>query len=78
MPWMPVRVGPVRRQLDLDDRVVELAQAAKLSPTGASAGRSMMPSCSSESCNSRSEHIMPWLSTPRILPTPSVTSMPGT
>ncbi|MEL7113958.1 MAG: hypothetical protein AAGK93_13630, partial [Pseudomonadota bacterium] len=30
---------------------------------------SMIPSCSSESSISRSEHIIPWLSTPRILPT---------
>ena len=52
-------VGAVRRQVDLDHRVVELCVGREAAPTGASAGRSMMPSCSSESCSSRSEHIMP-------------------
>jgi hypothetical protein len=51
--------------------------STKRAPTGASGGSSTMPSCSSESCISRSESIMPWLSTPRILPTLSVRSMPG-
>src|SRR5262245_35358531 len=37
----------------------------------------MMPSWSSESCSSNSETSMPRLSTPRILPTPSVMSLPG-
>src|SRR5262249_18943855 len=37
----------------------------------------MMPSWSSESCSSNSDTSMPRLSTPRILPTPSVMSLPG-
>jgi len=53
------------------------SQSAKLSPT-APEGSSMMPSCSSDSFSSRSEAIMPWLSTPRIRPTSIVVSMPGT
>ena len=52
-------------------------QSAKDWPTSPD-GSSMMPVCSSESSSSRSEAIMPWDSTPRILPTLSVTSMPGT
>ena len=53
------------------------SQCTKVSPTSPE-GSSMMPLCSSDSSSSRSEAIMPWLSTPRILPTPSVTSSPGT
>src|SRR6516165_6999930 len=37
----------------------------------------MMPSWSSEICNSNSDTSMPWLSTPRILPMPSVMFLPG-
>src|SRR6185369_11632179 len=37
-------------------------------PTGASSSRTSRPSWSSESLSSRAEHIMPRLSTPRILP----------
>src|SRR5882724_6173035 len=37
----------------------------------------MMPSWSSESCNSAAEHSMPRLSTPRMVPTPSVMFLPG-
>src|SRR6266571_6653242 len=37
----------------------------------------MMPSWSSEICNSNSDTSMPRLSTPRILPTPSVMFLPG-
>ena len=39
---------------------------------------SIIPSCSSDSSISLSEHIIPWLSIPRILPTPIVVSIPGT
>src|SRR5215813_1769397 len=44
---------------------------------GASAGSSMMPSWSSEICSSAAEHSMPRLSTPRMVPTPSVMFLPG-
>ena len=44
---------------------------------GASAGSSMMPSWSSEICSSAAEHSMPRLSTPLIVPTPSVMFLPG-
>src|ERR1035437_9240974 len=37
----------------------------------------MMPSWSSESCSSASEHSMPRLSTPRMVPMPSVMFLPG-
>ena len=40
--------------------------SAKLVPTGASSGSSIIPSCSSPSSSSRTEHIMPFDSTPRI------------
>ena len=78
MPWTLVASGRFGVRLISISGSSRWAYVAKLSPTGASAGRSMMPVCSSESCNSRSEHIMPWLSTPLILPTDKVTSMPGT
>ena len=38
-------------------------------PSGASSGSSSRPPWSSASCSSRAEHSMPWLSTPRSLPT---------
>ena len=47
-------------------------------PKGASAGRSMMPSWSSDSSNSRSEHSIPFDSTPRITPGFRSTPVPGT
>ena len=37
----------------------------------------MMPSWSSEICSSAAEHSMPRLSTPRMVPTPSVMFLPG-
>src|SRR3954471_6074424 len=37
----------------------------------------MMPSWSSESCSSAAEHSMPRLSTPRMVPIPSVMFLPG-
>ena len=46
-------------------------------PTGASAGRSMMPSCSSESSSSRSESSMPFEASPRIVPAFSSMPVPG-
>src|SRR5215470_14097490 len=46
-------------------------------PTGASAGSSMMPSWSSEIISSASDTSMPRLSTPRMVPTPSVMFLPG-
>src|SRR6266545_1536885 len=44
---------------------------------GASAGSSIMPSWSSEICSSAAEHSMPRLSTPLMVPTPSVMFLPG-
>ena len=49
----------------------------KESPT-APEGISIIPSCSSLKPISRSEHIIPELSTPRICPIPIVVSIPGT
>ena len=53
------------------------SQSVNRAPTSPD-GSSIMPSCSSESSISRSEHIMPKLSMPRIFPTPMVVSIPGT
>ncbi len=53
------------------------SQSAKLSPTSPD-GSSMIPSCSSDSSISRSEAIIPKLSTPLILDAPMVVSIPGT
>src|SRR5262245_6635609 len=53
------------------------AHCAKFAPTGAASVSSMMPSWSSEICNSNSDTSMPRLSTPRILPMPSVMFLPG-
>ena len=53
------------------------SQSVNRSPTSPE-GSSMMPSCSSDRPSSRSDAIIPKLSTPRMRPTPMVVSMPGT
>ena len=53
-----------------------LSQSKNRSPTCPDES-SIMPSCSSLMPISRSEHIIPALSTPRIFPTPIVESIPG-
>ena len=45
-------------------------------PTGASAGNSKIPSWSSPKPSSRPEHNIPWLSTPRSLPTLIMNGLP--
>src|SRR3954468_10777444 len=46
-------------------------------PRGASAASSSRPPWSSESCSSRAEHNMPWLSTPRNLPSLIANGLPS-
>ena len=46
-------------------------------PTGASADSSSRPPWSSLSCSSRAEHSMPWLSTPRSLPSLITNGLPS-
>ena len=53
------------------------SQSANGAPTGASSGRSMMPSCSSDRPISRSEHSMPFDSWPRITPFFRSSPVPG-
>ena len=72
-------VGPVRRDGDLDHRIVEAERlGGGAADLGVRRASSMMPVCSSESSSSRSESIMPFDSTPRILALVSVMSVPGT
>ena len=59
------------------DGLLSANQSMNLSPT-CPEDSSIIPSCSSLNCISRSEHIIPKLSTPRIFPTPIVVSIPGT
>ena len=52
-------VWPVRRDGDLDHRIVEAERPAAGLPILASAASSMMPVCSSDSSSSRSDSSMP-------------------
>jgi hypothetical protein len=71
-------VRQVGRELEREERVVELAGGARMSaPTGASAASSSRPPWSSASFSSRAEHSMPRLSTPRSLPTPILKGLPS-
>ena len=67
------------REMQLSDEHDGIIDLAADAPVGASfAAKSIMPSCSSDSCISRSEHSMPFDSSPRISPVFSVRSIPGT
>ena len=77
-PLTPVQSGRFGVRLMSITASSRPAYLAKLWPTGASAGRSMMPSWSSEISSSASDTSMPRLSTPRMVPTCSVIFFPGT
>jgi hypothetical protein len=74
-PRQSWRLGVIETSITASSRPSTLAKGA---PTGASAGRSMMPSCSSERPISRAEHSMPLEAWPRMLPALSSRPVPGT
>src|SRR4029077_906909 len=77
MPATPVQSGRLGVRLISITGSLAPAQSAYDLPTGASAGKSIMPSWSSEIISSAAEHSMPRLSTPRMVPTASVMFLPG-
>ncbi len=77
MPRMPAqspRLGV--SETSITASVMPSASAAGI-PTSALSGSSMMPACSSDRPSSRSEHSMPFDSSPRILPGLRSSPVPG-
>ena len=70
-------IAPVRRDRDVDDRVIQAHDVDGGLPIGVCSVRSTMPSCSSEMPISRSDSSMPLDVTPRISVGFKVMPVPG-